>query len=61
VKLLTRNFIIPAFEHCCLGKFFAVLAGKLKRRHSSFRWNDELMALNFRGKFSMPGAMPAHF
>jgi hypothetical protein len=27
----------------------------------SFRWNDELMALNFHGKFSMQGAMPAHF
>jgi hypothetical protein len=43
------------------GEFFAVLAGKLKRRHSSQSWNDELMALDFHGKFSMRGTMPAHF
>jgi hypothetical protein len=26
-------FVIPAKAHYCPGKFFAVLAGKLKRRH----------------------------
>ena len=74
----THTAVIPAKAHCCPGKFFAVLAGKLKRRHSSeswnpvplqifksldssFRWNDELMALNSHGKFSMRGVMPAHF
>jgi hypothetical protein len=73
-----RISLDSGFRPLLCGEIFAVLAGKLKRRHSSeswnpatrksakaldssFRWNDELMALHFHGKFSMPGAMPAHF
>jgi hypothetical protein len=56
-----RISLDSGFRPLLCGEIFAVLAGKLKRRHSSESWNDELMALYFHGKFSMPGAMPAHF
>jgi hypothetical protein len=40
---------------------FQRLENLQKALDSSFRWNDEVMALNFQGNFLMPGAMPAHF
>jgi hypothetical protein len=39
VDAIAERFVIPANAHCCPGKFSAVLAGKLKQRHSSESWN----------------------